>query len=387
MPEILYRGILSTTHSWAIVGTELCLALYKHGCDIKVFSTNGTVKCDPRLKPLMETSHAEARVGLGYTIPRNIKHFHSKRRVCIYNYETTILPPNWTKHLNSCDLILPSSNFAKQIFLRNGVDKNKLVVLPHGFDPDRYNPDIQSIDLGINKFKFLCVAQPHARKGLDLLLRAYAEEFASSEDVALIIKTSYARARGSRPHYEIDIKQLLQQHRQRYAMPEVRIFTKKLDTVAELYNACDAFVLPTRSECFCLPALEAMACKLPVIITGYGGQTDFATKTNSYLINYKMTKAPKTMQYWHYSPRAEISEPDVEHLKILMRHVYNKYNDAQKRAELAYEQIRDRFTWDQVALQLLEMLNRKHWISLRQISKKKKRNENILFFHFSFSFY
>jgi len=360
MAQIVYRGILSSMHSWAVTGTELCLALHRLGYDIGVQSTNGDRDINETIKGLIDRSSARAIIGLGYTIPRNLKTINAERRVCIYNYETTVMPPGWAKEMSQyADLILPSSEFAKNIFIQNGVQRSKIAVLHHGVDIRRYNPSVPPLALNSNKFKFLCVAEPHARKGLDILLQAFAEEFASTEDVMLVIKSRIAGPR--RAHYEIDIRELITSFHRRYSMPEVKLLTDRFDSLAPLYNACDCFVLPTRSECFCLPALEAMACKLPVIITGYGGQTDFATKANSFLITYKIASAPKSMQYWHYDARAKVCEPDVEHLRILMRYVYKNREEAQKKAELAYDQVIPAYTWDGVGAQLIDLIKQQNW--------------------------
>jgi hypothetical protein len=362
MVQILYRGILGGTHSWAVVGGELCLALTRLGYDIGAHCLNKESEITkPELRQLMYRDKDRVPIGIGYTIPRNLKLFNTDKKLCIYNYETTVMPPGWVKDINQLtDLVLPSSNFAKSIFIQNGVLRSKICVLPHGVDTAIYHPSVSPADFGSSKFKFLCVAQPHARKGLDLLLKAYAEEFASTEDVMLIIKTSLVNEK-QRAHYEINVKELLTSFRRTHAMPEVKLFIERMDNLASLYTGVDCFVLPTRSECFCLPALEAMACKLPVIITGYGGQTDFATQANSLLISYKMVDAPRSMQYWHFDPRGKIAEPDIQHLRTLMRHAYTNRDDIKRRAELAYEQVIPRFTWDNVAEQLIDIIKQQSW--------------------------
>ena len=362
MVQVLYRGILGGTHSWSVVGGELCLALARLGYDIGIQCTDkerDIVRTE--LKQFIYRSSERVPVGIGYTIPRNLKLFNSERKICIYNYETTIMPPGWVKDINQlADLVLPSSNFAKNIFIQNGVLRNKVHVLPHGIDTAIYHPNVIPADFHTDKFKFLCVAQPHARKGFDILLKAYAEEFASTEDVILLIKTSLVDNK-HKAHYEISVPELLNSFRKTHAMPEVRLVTERFDSLASLYTGADCFVLPSRSECFCLPVLESMACGLPVITTGYGGQTDFATRLNSFLISYKMADAPKSMQYWHFDARGKVAEPDVDHLRTLMRHVYRNKEEAKKKAEIAYEQVIPRFTWDNVAEQLVELIKQQSW--------------------------
>ena len=59
----------------------------------------------------------------------------------------------------------------------------------------------------------------------------------------------------------------------------------------ELFNSANVVVLPSRGEGFNLPAAEAMAMGIPVIVTGFGGHTDFATTSTAWLIDYAFAPA------------------------------------------------------------------------------------------------
>jgi len=354
--------MLNTNHSFAHVNRQLSLALYEAGCDIGVISNNGTadLEADPTLRSLMARPDAQGTIAFGETAPKNLPPMNAYRRICLYDCETTALPPAWRDDLNRwADLILPSSTCCRDVFVKSGVKPEKTFVLPHGVDRRAYHPAVPPMDLGSSKFKFVCVAEPHARKGLDVLLQAFAEEFRPDEPVMLVLKT---RMPGdARLAYEIPLKSMLDAYASGGPRPEVRVITERLPNLASLYTACGCFVLPTRGEGFCMPALEAMACKLPVIITGYGGHRDFTSDENACLISYKMRPADATMQYWQYVAGAQCAEPDKGHLRALMRRVYLRREEARVKAERAFARTVPALTWESAAERFIALINAQDW--------------------------
>ena len=111
------------------------------------------------------------------------------------------------------------------------------------------------------------------RKGIDILLEAYGRAFTSGDDVCLVLK-----AFGSRTFYKGQTAEDAVLAFQSVAgSPELVLLDEDLsfDEIPALYRACDVLVQPYRGEGFCLPALEALACGRPVIVTDGGSTDDF----------------------------------------------------------------------------------------------------------------
>jgi glycosyltransferase involved in cell wall biosynthesis len=347
----------------------LLVELQKLGVDLLCKSTNQIDNVHPALKPFCVNfnSPLKTEVSLSYTIPLNLAKIDAKHKIQIYNYETDILPRGWGNMMNNqAHLILPSSQFAKEIFEKNGVKKEKMVVLPHGYDETLFNPQMPETPLvGVDnsKFKFLCIAAPHWRKGLDILLKAYIEEFKGDQDVVLILKSSMNSHEPQKAHFHVDLKQIISSLKKthNYSWPEIKYIDYRVESLAGLYKTSNAVVLPTRAECFSLTVLEAAACQVPVITTDYGGHLDFLNHENSYLIDYVLRKCPKEGQYHEYQPNALISEPSHEDLKRLMRHVKNNKQEAEGKAQVAYSQISEKYKWSAVAKDLLTLIKDRGW--------------------------
>ncbi|HXM76201.1 MAG TPA: hypothetical protein VN971_05440, partial [Thermoanaerobaculia bacterium] len=113
------------------------------------------------------------------------------RRVWRTMFEAESLPPNWADYANQMDEVWVPSDFNLESFARAGVRPSKLRKLPGGLDFAPYDPDVQALPLaGARGFVFLSALIPQRRKGWDVLLRAYYEEFGADDDVSLVVKVT-----------------------------------------------------------------------------------------------------------------------------------------------------------------------------------------------------
>ncbi len=134
---------------------------------------------------------------------------------------------------------------------------------------------------GAGPFTFLHLSSCFPRKGVDILLRAYARAFRRGDPVRLVIK-GFAN-----PHNDV-ASQLVRLRGDDPDVAEIELIETETDEagVLALYRDADAVVLPTRGEGFNLPAAEAMAAGLPVIVTGHGGHMDFCDDGRARLLKY-----------------------------------------------------------------------------------------------------
>ncbi|HHY47454.1 MAG TPA: glycosyltransferase family 4 protein, partial [Firmicutes bacterium] len=189
-----------------------------------------------------------------------------------------------------------------------------------------------------------------SRKGLDVLLSAYTEEFNHSEDVTLVIKDwFYGRVNGDISRYKA-----------RPDAPEILYIYEdfSLDRLASLYAACHCYVFPFRAEGFGLTILEAMACGLPAIVTDYGPAREFCTPANSYLVPAEVKYFPgPQVGEWVTCETPYWAEPDHSALRRLMRHVFTHREEARAKGLQAARDVLTGWTWGRVARRIAARLS------------------------------
>ena len=159
---------------------------------------------------------------------------------------------------------------------------------------------------------FLHVSSCFPRKGADVLLQAWSTCFTGDDPVRLVIKSF------PNPHNTIaaDLAAL----REAYpALAPVTLIDQDLDAAAMtlLYDQADVMVLPTRGEGYNLPAAEALAAGLRLIVTGAGGHLDFCNPGDPGIRLLRYRHAPSASHL--ATPHSIWFEPDPDDLVAAMR--------------------------------------------------------------------
>jgi glycosyltransferase involved in cell wall biosynthesis len=157
------------------------------------------------------------------------------------------------------------------------------------------------------------------RKNPLATIRAFKQAFEPSEPVRLVMKCINSQKSAKK----------LQQLQEAIGDARITILDRYLSgqETTGLIAACDAYVSLHRSEGLGLPLVEAMRLEKPVIATGWSGNADFMTVSNSYPLPYKLVVNDadvgpyRTGELW--------AQPDETAAAQNMRQVYHAGDDAE----------------------------------------------------------
>ncbi len=163
--------------------------------------------------------------------------------------------------------------------------------------------------------RFLHVSSCFPRKGVDVLLAAWAAAFRAGDPVRLVIKGF------PNPHNDV-AEQLVALREADPGLAPVELIDRDLDETAllGLYAEADTMVLPTRGEGYNLPAAEALAAGLRLIVTGQGGHMDFCAGADGPLPGVRLLRCRAVLSGSHVAaPGSLWMEPDREDLVAALR--------------------------------------------------------------------
>jgi glycosyltransferase involved in cell wall biosynthesis len=335
-PQVLWRGPLFGVSEYAQEGREFvrgfdALGAHLRAEDVPLGPQRARldVWAERRLREL-----AVVQSGAGAT---RIEHGPPSRwepgaRVGRAFHETDRIPAPWVEPCNSVEEVWVPSRFNLETFVASGVDPERLRVIPSPLPLARWRGD-DRLQLAVSGFTFLSVFDWSLRNGWDLLLAAYTAEFGSADDVVLVLKIHSTLG-----HTGQELRRLVERAAGREP-PPILVLDRALpeDELPRLYRAADCFVLPTRGDGSGRPFLEAMAAGVPVIGTRWGGQAEFLDEDTGYPIEVKgVVRIPEAGVLESPSYRGHRwAEPAVQHLRQLMRYVYEHPDEARARAERA----------------------------------------------------
>ena len=187
---------------------------------------------------------------------------------------------NYHEVLNALPLILVTSNWVKEMYVRDGIDGKNIEVLPVGCDTESFiprdmrDPKIAAVreTLGVSpdQLMILTVGGDAASKGAEEVMQALAIIDAKAPDWKYICKV------WPQPRTELqnlaDLRLASQLGIDKNVVYTTNVFSRNF--MPYLIGACDIYAAPSRLEGFGMPQIEAGACGKPVIGINAMGMLD-----------------------------------------------------------------------------------------------------------------
>jgi glycosyltransferase involved in cell wall biosynthesis len=265
--------------------------------------------------------------------------FHGAYNIPFWFWELPSMLPDWFPYYDYADEIWVASEFCRRSI--SSITQLPVVRMPlviEGLD-QRLAYGCEHFSLPSSTFLFGYAYDVNSyldRKNPIALIEAFRREFGESTEVLLVLKQSYG---GSTKNPAADgVREAIA------GAPNIRILDGDFNDreITSFQNGLDCFVSPHRAEGFGFNLAESMYLQKPVIATGYSGNVDFMNAGNSYLLKYRLVPIKHTAG--PYRKGAMWADPDVDHLRSLMRHVFEDRTDGERKGVAAGETIRKNYS-------------------------------------------
>lgn len=268
-------------------------------------------------------------------------------------WEYGSLPKDWIKPLNKADQIWANSIYVKNLYIDGGINPNKIELCPLGFDPKIFNFHAKPLKVNTSKkFKFLFVGGTIFRKGIDILLNAYINNFSKQDDVCLIVKDI-----GNNSFYQNqNLSEYIKTLSASDQLPEIIYIDSYLsnEEMASLYTASDCLVHPYRGEGFGLPVLEAMACGTLPIVTKGGSTDDFACEPYAWRISSSKSFIGTKLDNLELVEEGWLLEPNQASLASLMNQAFEQKAELHMMAKARSDYVHSSWTWTHTAKSIVK---------------------------------
>jgi len=267
-------------------------------------------------------------------------------------FETNSIPANWAdplNHENIMEVWVPCK-FQIDSYKKGGVNPRKLKHVPHGVNIHEFVPEGLRMKFGETEaFLFLTIMDVSHRKGPDVLLKAYFEEFAETKpgEVLLVFK-GYTGGAGDAERQKIE-KMILEAKAAAKSQAQVLFLSGFLsdEQMPLLHRSVHAYINSSRGEGWNFPALQSMACGVPCIMPKHSSHLDFGTDQNCLWIDVVETAIddPKFLAMDARFYGHSWWEPKIDSLKKQMRWATTHREELKQKGQQAREDVK-KFSWE-----------------------------------------
>jgi len=285
---------------------------------------------------------------------------------------------NYQEVLNALPLILVTSNWVKEMYIRDGINGDHIEVLPVGCDTDAFKPFPKSdpkilavreaLGISPDQLMILTVGGDAASKGAQEVMQALAIIDKNAPDWQYVCKVW--------PQPRTKIQNLADLEIATHLGIEKNV-TYTTNTISRnfmpyLFGACDIYAAPSRLEGFGMPQVEAGACEKPVIsVKAMGmldtlihGETAFMAKVARKIAVNEVIVGEESGFEDHHKvqfsvPRTVDYRADVQDIARYLLKLMNDQTLREKIGTAARQHVVKKFDYRIVAKQFVQIMNDK----------------------------
>jgi glycosyltransferase involved in cell wall biosynthesis len=285
---------------------------------------------------------------------------------------------NYQEVLNALPLILVTSNWVKEMYVRDGINGDNIEVLPVGCDTDSFIPHSkddpkivavrESLGISPDQLMILTVGGDAASKGAQEVMQALAIIDTKAPDWKYVCKVWPQERTMKQNIYDLDMAAHLGIEK------NVIYATNKISRkfMPYLIGACDIYAAPSRLEGFGMPQVEAGACEKPVIgIRAMGmldtlihGETAFLANVAQKIVVDHVTLGDESGFEERHNvvfkePRTVDYRADVHDIGKYLMQLMNDVDLRDKMGKAARERVVKNFDYRVVARKFVDIMNDK----------------------------
>lgn len=367
--SLIYDGPFRDAGGYSKMNREIVRWLVKLGADVKTSIISPNRKCFE-----LDISDIEALSNKDITSAPTIHGClapgffpNNKQPHIVYTMmETDTINKSYVQKCNCADMLFVPCDWNIKTFSESGV-KRPIKKIPLGVDTQLYNPEVKPKYNFENKFVFLSLFGWSLRKGPDILIKGFLKAFGDNPNYVLLIAS---RIWGSEEKNHIEtIQNDIRRFKEQAGFPNAEniihlAYGFKEEDLPSLYKSANCFVLPSRGEGACLPAVEAGSCEIPVLITRHGGQMEFLDDEVAYFIETEGSESCKNLKlnsissyYSNDVMIAKLGEKAINQLAERMIYIINNYEEAKDKAKKLRQKVNDNFTWEIAAHRVIKEIS------------------------------
>jgi autotransporter strand-loop-strand O-heptosyltransferase len=271
-----------------------------------------------------------------------------------YNiWESTRQLPEFFNRILEYDQFWCPTRWQRECTIEQGYPEDKVKVVPEGvngklFYP-KFNPDIKSAlykkyNIPSNAFTYMIFGRWDTRKATKEMVEAFIDVADKIDNVYLILSADNP--------FPTDGFKSTEQRLKHYKLEHERIRVLHFPPREEYVNWMrhgDVFLSCSRSEGWNLPLIEAIASGTVSICSEWGGQLDFAHAVAHTVMVPKTLPPRDVFMLGDDHDLGVWGEPDFDHLRRIMKGVYDHFDTNKPRAVSLSRFVRELYSWENAA--------------------------------------